>query len=877
MLLPELNLPVNFAGKDGFYWWIGQIETEKDVKNTNRYKVRIVGQHVKSCTAVPVDDLPWAVVMLPVTAPSSEGNSNYSPAKLQKGDWVIGFFLDGADGQHPVIMGNLQKVTNSSKDTSISSNKSSSECLAFSRYVPATNPYVAMPNDKRDKADEKPTNGKEAPAVVVGSADQASVTNQSARYACVQVADVACKDTSQTRSRFRQVLTEFFGSVSKSGGQVGTQMLSDVTGKLVDYANAAKGYINRAFGIASAYIRSAKYQLLALIKKGISSILKFCLGTPVPDGSPVAGKAKKQNRVGILATITKWLNNQLGLINCAIADLEKKLLDFLTNLFYDLVVRIINSATCIIESIISEILSEIESFLTGLVDLILGPLQIILDIIASPLNILAAALKYVFDLLGISCSGSDAKCRKDEQTQYCTGAAAKKKPGEDDFAALDKLINDIESKGTEPLQSSCTEASYLPCPNPTKATVSGGQPDPTQYTGEPEIEDDPADDPFDSFFDDIVIPDNDTTEDQIEEEDVIDVVLPVDAVVDSSIDLSIRGSTVIYTKINSIQDISVSSTGSLSLSGSTDKTFTSSTFESNPVTNPVQLLFTITRDRVKVSQGETIKFTLSCISGSVEDNTEFDYFMFGAITKADFSDNTTSGKMMMRNNVAVKSITISDTISIKNEEEVLFSVSSARVAKNFYIVNKSPVSTVTPPQPTFNPPVLGDPEVDEDGKIIEIPILDSGDPYLFPPIINVYGEGFGASATPVLDSFGKLAKIKIERPGRGYVPSRTNTNCVVDGFVIIKPGVGYTSAPIISIDGDDTLARAIIDSRGYLIDVEVLNKKLTFNKRPRVEIYGGGGSGAKAIPSFSCYDEPTYITYSSSIAASGTDSVIDCP
>jgi len=877
MLLPELNLPVGFAGKDGFYWWIGQIETEKDVKNTNRYKVRIVGQHVKSCTAVPVDDLPWAVVMLPVTAPSSEGNSNYSPAKLQKGDWVIGFFLDGADGQHPVIMGNLQKVTNSSKDTSISSNKSSSECLAFSRYVPATNPYVAMPNDKRDKADEKPTNGKEAPAVVVGSADQASVTNQSARYACVQIADVACKDTSQAKSRFTQVLTEFFGSVSKSGGQVGTQMLSDVTGKLVDYANAGKGYVNRIFGIAMAYVRAAKYQLLALIKKGISAILKFCLGIPKPDGSPVAGKAKKQNKVGILASITKWLNEQLGLINCSIADLEKRLLDFLTNLITDLITRIINGATCVIEAIISEIISEIESFLTGLIDTILGPLQAILDIAASPLNILAAALKYVFDLLGISCSGSDDKCRKDEQTQFCTGSAAKKKPGEDDFQALDDLIANIEADGAEPLQTTCTEASYLSCPSTTTAAVSGGTPDPDGYTGEPEIELEPADDPFDDFFDDIVIPDDDITEDELQQ--ILDETETPETTV---LDVSKRGSAEVLlllnsnvsTRLNNTNEYNIISTNIITLSGSTTPSYA---FEKITESSTAQLIFDITRDRSRVSEGETITFTLTCISGTVEDNTEFPYYMFGFIKNSYFSDNTTSGVMIMRNNVAIKKITISNTLDLI-EEEVTFNVSAAGLSKKFIIYTRvKPESNPSPPQNTFTPPSLGEPEVDENGQIIDIPIIDQGDPYLFPPIINIYGEGFGSSATPVLDSSGRLAKIKIERPGRGYVPNRKNNNCAIDGFVIIKPGVGYTEPPTIFVDGDNTIAKAIINSSGNLINVEIINKVKTFANRPTIEIVGGNGAGAKAIPSFSCFDEKSFVLYTNEIAPAETDSVIDCP
>ena len=59
----------NFVGRDGFYWWMGQIETEKGAqeKGDDRYKVRIVGQHLKDCDAVPYEDLPWAIVMMPST------------------------------------------------------------------------------------------------------------------------------------------------------------------------------------------------------------------------------------------------------------------------------------------------------------------------------------------------------------------------------------------------------------------------------------------------------------------------------------------------------------------------------------------------------------------------------------------------------------------------------------------------------------------------------------------------------------------------------------------------------------------------------------------------------------------------------------------
>ena len=111
----------HFLGRDGFIWWIGQIvaqtqwaanlggsptrTTEEQAGFDFRYKVRIMGYH----TAVPGDlkdeELPWASVMLPVTAGVSGGAM--STPNLRQGDFVQGYFLDGEDAQQPVIMGVL--------------------------------------------------------------------------------------------------------------------------------------------------------------------------------------------------------------------------------------------------------------------------------------------------------------------------------------------------------------------------------------------------------------------------------------------------------------------------------------------------------------------------------------------------------------------------------------------------------------------------------------------------------------------------------------------------------------------------------------------------------------------------------------------------
>jgi hypothetical protein len=886
-MLPELNLPVNFAGKDGFYWWIGQVETEDGVKNSNRYKVRIVGQHVKSCTAVPVEDLPWAVVMLPVTAPSSEGNSNYSPAKLQKGDWVVGFFMDGAVGQQPIIMGSLQKVTNSTDKNDLSSSNAATECLAFSRYIPPTNPYLAQPvGDPKNAAarpgntgdvEGKGTNNPGPPPAVAQSGVPYSPTATSTRFSCATVADVACKDTEQSKTGLQNVLTELFGAISSSGGQVGTQLLSSATGTLVDYANAAKGYINRAFGVVRSYIERAKGQLLALIKQGVSAVIKFCMGIPAPTIDPKTGEAIKTKKTGVLGSIIKWLNEQLGLINCSIADLEQKLLDFLTNLITDLLTSVVNGATCVIESIVSEVLSEIESFLTGLVDAILGPLQALLGIIASPLNILGEALAYIFELLGITCTGNGNKCRDAEQQQNCTGP--KKKPGEDDFAALDKLIADIQDDvSPAPLQTSCEESTAIPCPSLTEADVSGGEPNPDEFTGDPEDSLDPPDDPFgDDFFDDFPDPfnpdDDDLPGDGDDDGDGdTPTSLPMVASVNGSGIFSFSAFRATVANIDVIE-VETETLGLLSIVAGSGNTVTYTPSSDVPTTSPF-VSYSLSSDKTVVTPGEKITFTLKDLSGTVEDGTVFDYVLFGLVQSGDFVGGTIIGKVTMNKGVAVKTIQISDTVSFTGSRSVTYNVASR--TKLFTIQNLVDQPS-TPQPPTFRPPVIGEPEVDDDGKIIDIPIEDPGDPYIFPPFIKIYGEGVGASAKAVLDDSGKLTKILVQRPGRGYVPNRSsNKQCVIDGFVIIRPGIGYTKEPTIYVNGDATIAKAIVDSNGYLVDVQVINKTKTFDTFPTVVIEGSG-MGAKVIPSLSCLDNKNFVSLVNEVAPSGVAEVVDCP
>lgn len=117
-----------FMGKDGFNWFIGVVEDRDDPKMASRVKVRCIGHHTADTQKIPTDDLPWASVMMPVTAGANSG-IGFSPHFLVEGTWVVGFFRDPAQ-QEPVIMGALPGVN--STDTSDTTVAASSAMGGFS-------------------------------------------------------------------------------------------------------------------------------------------------------------------------------------------------------------------------------------------------------------------------------------------------------------------------------------------------------------------------------------------------------------------------------------------------------------------------------------------------------------------------------------------------------------------------------------------------------------------------------------------------------------------------------------------------------------------------------------------------------------------------
>ena len=92
----------DFAGKNGFVWWMGTVEDRQDPLKLGRCRVRCIGWHSTNKMQLPTDMLPWAMPSIPVNT------TNVHPPK--DGDMVFGFFVDGENAQEPVMLGTFPSI-----------------------------------------------------------------------------------------------------------------------------------------------------------------------------------------------------------------------------------------------------------------------------------------------------------------------------------------------------------------------------------------------------------------------------------------------------------------------------------------------------------------------------------------------------------------------------------------------------------------------------------------------------------------------------------------------------------------------------------------------------------------------------------------------
>ena len=441
-------IPSHKIGNDGLSWWVGQVEataSQTEGKGGWRYKVAIVGEHPKDKELVQTKQLPWATVIMPVTAPFIPGNIGGASAQLIPGCWVIGFYLDN-DKSKPIIMGSIGQVpgaTTVKEEVSIDDPDSRFKTGKRVEAEFAVNPDKDGDDSKKITADlvgvltDGTTNKNKELRVDVGK----KLEEIEQEDWCVETAK-KCKEK-KLKDKMTNVLGQMLADIQSNNGNIGTYYVDKYTGGLYSATGKARIYVNKAVAIIREFLAGVKGYITKLIRDAVDALVKAVL-RPNESGNVLTG-------------ITTWFNKILKDLGCKMEDILLRLTEWLTNLLMSYLNQIYRNAICHVDEFVNGIISKIYQLMNQLLESILGPLQDILGAIAAPFNMIGKAINYILNLLGISCSGTDQSCSKVKKV--CTTG---EKKGDEDEDFLDRLLGDIDNLfGDTPrdyTQYTCDEA-----------------------------------------------------------------------------------------------------------------------------------------------------------------------------------------------------------------------------------------------------------------------------------------------------------------------------------------------------------------------------------------------------------------------------------
>ena len=409
----------HFAGKDGFQWFCGQVpsnasqaEQVSEGKGVgNRCKVRIAGHHPFNVGDLPDEELPWANLLLPVTAGS--GGAQYATSSvIQQGDIVFGFFLDGDAQQVPLITGVFPR-------TQLVNRKG--EPAAFN---PGTSYSDVTP---------KPING------FVSESCEQNKTCQPTAGTTGKTCDTAgCGESVQTADTCKK------NPISRM-----TTEIEKFLNRVQKFALAGQNLENEIRATADILKTSANQFVGTLIEKlfdkiekegqkGLDKLYKAAYAAVFAStGSSVAA-----HRAGVAVQASMLLPTFTvqEAIGCVANAVVEGLFGIIEGLLRDLVNTGKNFAGCLGAQFVGAFMNKI---IDQLVDAISGPLQGISKILDPVLNITNFLLSAADNINSIAsfldCNQSnDGKCPQDKE--YTVGGNSKEK-GEDPFEYVMNAMN----------------------------------------------------------------------------------------------------------------------------------------------------------------------------------------------------------------------------------------------------------------------------------------------------------------------------------------------------------------------------------------------------------------------------------------------------
>ena len=403
----------HFLGRDGFIWWIGQIvaqtqwaanlggsptrTTEEQAGFDFRYKVRIMGYHTAVPGDLPPEQLPWASVMLPVTAGVSGGAM--STPNLRQGDFVQGYFLDGEDAQQPVIMG----VLGFNQYTAVMKNIPDAGFLPFSGFTTKDIvPQHSLRLEKEeaeavaDEVNKNETNNEEvAESTVNATTAKDGATKE--QYLNEQKSSTVASNTDCEQAPVGSIQREIKNMIAETQRiqKTATDWETKVSTKINNIESEIEKVKQNAIKAISGDVKRITTELqknaLMKVNDALSDTYDKVFPTELMKVKEEADKA----------------NSELA---CAFKNIMKNLTGMVGSFLNQILDRFINTPMCAIQNFVGSLLGKISGLIDGALDVALGPVRGLLAGMGAATSALDEVMGFATNALSFLSCDEDPNC-----------------------------------------------------------------------------------------------------------------------------------------------------------------------------------------------------------------------------------------------------------------------------------------------------------------------------------------------------------------------------------------------------------------------------------------------------------------------------------
>ena len=464
-----------FVGRDGFHWWIGQIAEESSwVDNKNgtpsksnkdtpgfgeRYKVRIMGYHTAVPSELPDDHLPWATVMYPVTAGGGGDTGTSETANLRQGNFVFGFFMDGEDGQQPVIMG----VIGYNNYTAIMAE------VPDAKFVPFTGLNASRgQNSPTFVRKSEPDPGDVAPvpstAPLPATAGQTPPPNNTQTGGTINdKVNVGTESASESQSAADTDSAE----EKQSSNVVPKPSKCDpipLAGAATNISNFIKD-IEKTRKTVTDYRYAATRGVVDLQaeiefkKEQTSNLIMGTIKSALNEGAIFAEKTMNDIIKGINALLqpnesyaaSVQFNGLVEYIICMIKKVFSAISTYISQALDNIIDKVINAAKCFVNNFVSAVLGTVNGLISQLLNYFTGVLTNFIDstfgIATGALSAVQAGFDIILDVISFLTCSSDEECQAYyvEEWNILTGGNQNSFPVNDLIQGVKTVSNNVKN------------------------------------------------------------------------------------------------------------------------------------------------------------------------------------------------------------------------------------------------------------------------------------------------------------------------------------------------------------------------------------------------------------------------------------------------